>query len=175
MLRQLREQSRTPRTNPSEPEAKSLSSQPPPKILESPQATTTATNYTISDDRSNSSRHAHNLLLALQHESRGTLFASFEPQTVTSAGLSSEKYPPDQGPPPVRQHREERTASYPPDPDSPKAYNLDPWDVFYDPTGNTNDTSRQIPEFAVSIPRVRSVCDVTSANLANHVGRCLPR
>jgi hypothetical protein len=170
MLSPFREQSRTSRMNPSEPEAKSSSSQPLPKIPEPPQATTTAlaTNYTISDDHSNSSQHAHNLLLALQHESRETLFASFEPQTVTSAGLSSGKYAPDQGPS-VKQHSEEWTI-----PDSfvgGRRLEVNPIRTF---SSNIDDTPTQIPEFSVSIPRVRSVCDVTNVNLTNNVDRLYP-
>jgi hypothetical protein len=110
MQRSLREQSRTSRTNPFEPEAKSLSSQPPLKIPK-PITTALATNYTISDDRSNSSRYAYNLLLALQHQSRGTLFASLEPQATISAGTGTRlgEHRPDQSPSSVRQHTEETT------------------------------------------------------------------
>lgn len=150
MLRPFREQSGTSRTNPSEPEAKPLSSQPPPKIPEPPQATTTAlaTNYTISDDRSNSSRHAHNLLLALQDQSRGTLFASFEPQTVTSAGLSPGKYTSDQRPSSVRQHSEERTASYP-----PIRFDVSKLDDLLSPDlASLADLDESI-DFSVSIPK----------------------
>jgi hypothetical protein len=166
MLRPIREQSGTSRTNPSGPEAKPLSSQPPPKIPEPPRATTTAlaTNYTISDDRSNSSQHDHNLLLALQDQSRGTLFASFGPQTVTSAGLSSGKYTSDQGPSSAEQHSEGWVSPHfdvlPNDPSSssiPSTFDLDKL-----PT--------RIPEPPVSIPKVRSVCNVTNINLANRIG-----
>jgi hypothetical protein len=159
MLRPFREQSGTSRTNPSEPEAKPLSSQPPPKAPEPPQATTAAlaTNYTISDDRSNSSRHAHNLLLALQDQSRDTLFASFEPQTVTSAGLSSGKYTSDQGPSFINWHREERTIS-----------NSGFFGQSFSETSSLSD-SGEFPGTSASIPKVRSVCDVTNVNLADHV------
>jgi hypothetical protein len=166
MLRPIREQSGTSRTNPSEPEAKPLSSQPPPKIPEPPQATTTAlaTNYTISDDRSNSSQHDHNLLLALQDQSRGTLFASFEPQTVTSAGLSSGKYTSDRGPS-VNQLSEEGVRSYPDvvanDPPSPSQTSAFVEELFDGPS--------RIRDPGVSIPKVRSVCNVTNINLANRI------
>jgi hypothetical protein len=134
MQRLLREQSRTSRTNPCEPEAKSLSSQPPPKIPEPPQATTTAlpTNYTISDDRSNSSRYAYNLLLALQHQPRGTPSALFEPQAITSAGTGTKlgEYRPDQSPSLVRQYTEEAFRAaidlFPPPPTSLETSDLLP-------------------------------------------------
>jgi len=191
MQRLLREQSRTSRTNPSEPEAKSLSfsSQPPPKIPEPPQATTTAlaTNYTISDDRSNSSRHDYNLLLALQHQSRGTLFASFEPQAIISAGTGTrlEEHRPDQSPSSVRQHTEETTLLHDPDlhpfrPTSPRTPIFD-----YDSSASSDDAPEQIldtqtpnPYFTPSsLPHQSSLLSVSVSKVLLSLGyyQCKPR